>query len=665
MTDDNNSDKYLWLEEVESEKALKWVSDLNKRSTSLLESHPVFNEFQSEFLKISTNKDKIPYVHLDGEYVYNLWNDETNPQGLYRKTLISEFLKATPDWETIIDLDQLSREENIQWVFQDFELNDDKSKALITLSPGGSDANVVREFNTHTKKIIKDGFYLPESKGHAHWVDDNTIRISRHFGDDSMTNSGYPRTIRDWSRGQKLSDSIVIYEIDKEKVLLYSNKVKTTDKTYFLIGHLNDFFNREEFIYNQGQLTKLNLPTRCEDFGIVKNQYIARIKENWNEYKAGDVLALNLDTQRIEKLISPMKNQSIYAISRTLNGFYVIVDEDVKGKLFLYSLNADHKWSHQKIDLPETGSINTLSTDYQSVHFFVDYCSFNQPTTYYYGKKDKIVSNAKTSPSSFNHQEISVEQFFSTSLDGTRVPYFLVKKNGLKYDGTNPTIMYGYGGFEVSMKPFFSNIFGTSWLARGGVFVLTNIRGGGEYGPEWHQSAVKEKRHKAYEDFYSIAEDLISKKITSAKHLGAMGGSNGGLLMGVCYTQRPDLFNALSCGVPLLDMRRYHKLLAGASWIAEYGDPEDEQDGAYIRSLSPYHNIKKDEDYPMIFLNTSTKDDRVHPAHARKFAARLLDYNHPFNYYENILGGHVGASNIKESSYLRALEMSFFWTHLK
>lgn len=271
----------------------------------------------------------------------------------------------------------------------------------------------------------------------------------------------------------------------------------------------------------------------------------------------------------------------------------------------------------------------------------------------------------KTAPSFYNHEDVVVEQSFSTSLDGTKIPYFVVCKKGTKFDGTNPTILYGYGGFEVSMKPYFSNSDGSSWVARGGVFVLSNIRGGGEYGPLWHQSAIKNKRHKSYEDFFSVAEDLINRKITSRKHLGAMGESNGGLLMGVCYTQRPDLFAAINCGVPLLDMHKYHNLSAGASWIAEYGNPDDENDGAYIKSISPYQNIKEKEDYPVIFLNTSTKDDRVHPGHARKFAAKLHEYGHPVYYYENILGGHEGASNFKESAFLHALEMCFFWSHLK
>jgi prolyl oligopeptidase len=658
-------DKYQWLEEVQGTAAIDWVKIKNEESIQKIKNHPWFSEIESNALKIFNSKDKIPFVSLEGEYVYNLWNDEVHIQGIYRRTKVTEYLKADPSWEILIDLDELSKKENVKWVFSNFIMNREETRALVFLSPGGSDANIMREFDVQKKEYIIDGFILPEGKGSAHWVDDDTIRLERTHGLDSVTDSGYARTIRDWKRGKPLDSAKVIYEIEKSDFTAFSKDVRTLSNTYFFVGRYIDFYNVEELIYQNGQWRKLSLPTMFEDHKILGNQYILKLKQNWNQFNIGDILAYNLETHECKKIFSVNKNESIHELSTSKSGFYVIIDEDVKGTLYKFTFESSGEWAKVKIEMPLNGSVEYLSTDYQSDKFFVSFCSFNKPTTYYYGEGEKIICAAKSSPSFFNHEDVIVEQSFSTSLDGTKIPYFMVYKKGLKFDGTNPTILYGYGGFEVSMKPYFSNSVGASWISHGGVYVLSNIRGGGEYGPLWHQAALKENRHKAYEDFFSIAEDLIERKITSTKHLGAAGGSNGGLLMGVCYTQRPDLFSAINCGVPLLDMSNYHNLLAGASWIAEYGNPDDEIDGAYIKSISPYQNIKEIADYPKMFLHTSTKDDRVHPGHARKFAAKLFEYGHSCYYYENILGGHSGAANLKESAFLHAFEMCFFWSHLK
>lgn len=658
-------DKYLWLENIQDEKSISWVMEKNAESIKKLSSHPLFHEIKNTVEKIYASKDKIPYVQIEGDYVYNLWNDEMHVQGIYRRTKIEDYLKENTIWEIILDLDKLSKEENEKWVFADFKLNNDESRALVFLSPGGSDANVMRELDLKSKEFLKDGFILPEAKGDAHWIDDNTLWLARTFGPDSITESGYASTLREWKRGQPLTSAKIIFEINKEKMMVYSKEVKTTEKSYFFLGQLNDFYNIEEKKLINGTWKELNLPTMVEDFGVVCNHYVVLLKQDWNNFKLGDVLAYNLDTDESKKIFSATNNESIYSIKRSLDGFYAIVDEDVKGSLYWFSLGKNGVWSKVKIDLPKNGSLDNLETDYRSNKFFISFSSFNQPSTYYYGDGKKIIGIAKTAPSFFNHKEVIVEQVFATSLDGTKIPYFVVYKQGTSFNGINPTILYGYGGFEVSMKPYFSNGNGFSWIDRGGVYALANIRGGGEYGPAWHQVALKENRHKSYEDFFAVAEDLIERKITSSKHLGAMGGSNGGLLMGVCYTQRPDLFKAINCMVPLLDMHRYHKLLAGSSWIAEYGDPDNEIDGAYIKSISPYQNIKEMVNYPDIFLNTSTKDDRVHPGHARKFAAKLSEYGHSVYYYENMQGGHAGASNYDEMAFLHALEMCFFWSQLR
>ena len=655
-------DKYLWLEEVLSEKSLDFVKKMNSDSVNKIKAHPKFAEIEACAMKFFGTKEKIPYISLDGDTVYNHWTEDINPQGLLRRTSVADFLNKNPKWEVILDLDQLSKLENKKWVFGGYDLSPNKSKMLVFLSPGGSDANIVREFDLSKKSFMVDGFYLPESKGGAHYLTEDEIYLERKFDENSVTTSGYARTVRSLKRGQNLEAATILFEIDKDDMYAYSKLVEDRDQNYLFFGRVIDFYNIEEYLVENQVPTKLNLPTMCEDHGVINGKYIVTIKEDWKEFLCADIIEYDLKTQATKLIFRPKENQSVSIASRTKNGLYLIVDEDVVSSL--YFLDQSKNYQLEKVDLPKNGAINFLSTDHLSNKFFVTYSSFNMPATYYYGEGSRVIQAAKSAPSFFDHEKIEVHQHFATSLDGTKVPYFLVHQKGIKYDGANPTILYGYGGFEISLKPNFSNGIGASWLSHGGVYVLSNIRGGGEYGPRWHQAALKSKRHKAYEDFFAIAEDLFAKKITSPKHLGAMGGSNGGLLMGVCYTMRPELFSAINCGVPLLDMHRYHKLLAGASWMAEYGDPDDEKDGAYIRSISPYQNVKPETKYPVIFLNTSTKDDRVHPGHARKFAAKLKEYQLPVFYYENIDGGHAGASNYKESAFLHALDMCFFWSHL-
>lgn len=658
-------DKYLWLEDVLGENSIDWVKIQNEKATKAIKSHRLFNDIEKQALEIFSSVKKIPFITIEGEYVYNEWEDENHLQGLFRRTKIEDYLKPNPVWETILDLDKLSQVENEKWVFHGFELSPDESRALFFLSPGGSDADIVREFDMLKNEFVNDGFFLPEAKGSAYWLDKDTIRFVRSHGENAITDSGYARLVREFKRGEPLVNAKVIYEIEKTDINVLSKQIKTDKQTSHFLGRAIDFFNIEELIFQKGAWQKIDLPTMREDFKIVANQYIIMIKTDWRDFKNGDIIAYDLDSHTSKKIFSIKKNQSISEVKSSKTGIYLVIDEDVKSKFYKFTIEKNGNWKQLQIELPDNGNISNLETHYQHDKFFVSYSSFNRPSTYYYGEGDKIICIAKSAPSFFAHQDVIVDQNFAISLDATKVPYFLIYHKDVIFDGTNPTILYGYGGFEISMKPYFSNTIGSSWLERGGVFVVSNIRGGGEYGPDWHQSALKEKRHKAYEDFFAVAEDLISKKVTSAKHLGAMGGSNGGLLMGICYTQRPDLFAAINCGVPLLDMYRFHILLAGASWVAEYGNPDDEIDGAYIRSVSPYQNIKKAIKYPVIFLDTSTKDDRVHPGHARKFAAKLLEYGHPFYYYENLLGGHGGASNFKEFAFLHTLNMCFFWSHLK
>lgn len=660
------TDKHEWLEDVLSEQSLDWVKAHNKRTTDHFSAEPGFNELVSSIQEILESKEKLPFVNVFNKgMVYNVWTDEVQIQGLIRRTTVEDYQKAQPNWETVLDLDVLSQKEGETWVYHGIDISPNGERALISLSPGGSDADTIREFDLKSKSFIEDGFSFSLSKGAATWFENDTLCVTREFGENSLTSSGYPRILNMWKRGSLVPSGKPLFEAQVEDLSVYASTVNEGEKSIALIQRSLDFYNAELFLYDGRNSEKLDCPKQFHTFGINLDMALMSFKENWNEFLSGDIISYHFTTKKFTLIYRPTPRTSVDTAGIAKDGVYLVIDEDVKGSLYFFSLSKN-KWTGRKVELPTSGTIHGLVTDYDSLDFFVDYESFNMPTTIYYSNKNKELKAIKTQPSYFNHKDVEVNQHFVKSLDGTMVPYFLIHKKGLSLNSKNPTILYGYGGFEVSMKPWFSNMMGRVWLDKGGVYVLGNIRGGGEYGPSWHQAALKDKRDRAYEDFFAIAEDLIAKNITAPKHLGAMGGSNGGLLMGVCFTRRPELFSAINCGVPLLDMHRYHKLLAGNSWVAEYGNPDDEVDGSYIRKLSPYHNIdERQKNYPQIYINTSTKDDRVHPGHARKFGAKLEEFNIPFHYQENINGGHAGFANLTELAFLRALDYAFFWKYLK
>ena len=658
-------DKYLWLEEVLADNSLEWARSQNKKTIETFSSDPEFEHLVDRMTEVLQTKEKIAFADFihDG-YVYNTWYDEKNIQGLVRRSKMMTYKSGNPEWEVLLDLDLLSSSEGEKWVYHGASISPDKKKALIFLSPGGTDADTMREFDLEKKEFVEGGFSLPISKGSASWMSDNELFLERDFGPETLTKSGYPRTIRKLKRGQKLEDAEVIFTTSKEDTLLYVNTHHEHGKINSYVHKRMDFYSGEIHRFDGHGFKKLDMPVKFDISNHNLDYLYIGLRQDWKNFKSGDFIAYDFHTERFELIFSPDEKSSIYASAMTGDGVMLIVDTDVKGNLYKFK-KSGFEWVKRRVDLPPNGSVDYLTTDQETSNFLVSFDSFNTPLSYFFGTDDKIECLIKKSPAFFNYEDLEVSQQFCKSTDGTMVPYFLVHKKGLKLNGLNPTILYGYGGFEISLKSHFANLLGMGWLDKGGVYVLSNIRGGGEYGPLWHQCALKENRVRTYQDFFSIAEELIAKKITSREHLGAMGGSNGGLLMGVCYTQRPDLFKAINCGVPLLDMHRYHKLLAGHSWIAEYGNPDDEIDGKYIRELSPYQRIDKDQkNAPVMYINTSTKDDRVHPGHARKFAAKLSEFNLPYFYHENIDGGHAGASNMRELAFMKALDYMFFWKHL-
>lgn len=662
-------DKYLWLEEVLDEKSLEWARNQNSKTFNVLNDGLEFDKLVVGLTEILSSKDKIPTIFfMKDDTIYNLWLDDVNIQGLLRRTTIESYKSSAPVWEKILDLDELSNKDGEKWVLHDLDISPNKKRALVFLSPGGSDADIMREFDMTTKNFVADGFVLPLTKGGASWLTDDELLIERDFGPETLTASGYPRTVRSWKRGESLKHTKIIYQTLASDAMISVQSTHDKGLTRTLLYRRIDFFNLEIYEYKNREFKKLELPKKFDAESNLSKLHLI-LKEDWRknsfDYLSGDYVVYDFETQATSLVYRPDNKSSIFSSGLTKDGLLLVVDTDVKGQL-LYGVEKDRQWTLEKVALPDNGSLGLLVTSSDTNDYFIGFDSFNTPLSYYAGNGTSILGVVKKETAHFHYENIEVSQHFAKSLDGTMVPYFLVHQKGLEFNGKNPTILYGYGGFNISLKSHFSNLLGHAWLDKGGVYVLSNIRGGGEYGPAWHQSALKENRDRAYQDFFAIAEELIAKKITSPEHLGAWGGSNGGLLMGVCYTQRPDLFKAINCGVPLLDMHRYHKLLAGHSWIAEYGNPDDAHDGKYIRALSPYQRIDKDEkNYPVIFINTSTKDDRVHPGHARKFSAKLEEYGHSYLYHENIEGGHAGASNLVELAFMKALDYQFFWKYLK
>jgi prolyl oligopeptidase len=669
------ADPYLWLEDVTGEKQLNWVRQQNAISTNELEAMPGFEPLRKRLLSILDSKEKIPYVAKHGKYYYNFWRDQKNVRGVWRRTTLEEYKKSQPGWETVIDVDELSTAEKDNWVWKGYSvLQPSYDRCLVQLSRGGADATVIREFDLKSKKFVPDGFYLPEAKSDVAWRNKDSIYVGTDYGPGSLTDSGYPRQIKEWKRGTKLSEAKLVFEGQKTDVSAGVTVAHDHGRIYEFVGRAPTFFTSEDHIRRGDQWLKIEKPDDAT-VQTFKDQILLRLRSDWavngKKYPAGALLATGFDDylkgkRNFEVLFTPTERKSLSSTSATKN--YLIVNEldNVRNRLFMLKLEKG-AWSRTPIEAPDFGSVglNGIDED-ESDDYFMTVTDFLTPSSLYYGNLGKTDrEKLKSLPAYFNAEGLEISQHEAKSKDGTMVPYFQVSRKGMTLNRSAPTLLYGYGGFEVSMLPNYSAGVGSAWLERGGVYVLANIRGGGEFGPKWHEAARKQNRQRAYDDFISVAEDLIARKVTSPKHLGIQGGSNGGLLMGVMLTQRPDLFKAVVCQVPLLDMRRFNKLLAGASWIDEYGNPDHPDEWAYISKYSPYQNVSKDKKYSRVLFTTSTRDDRVHPGHARKMVAKMKEQGHDILYYENIEGGHGGAANNKQSAYMSALAYTFLAKELE
>ena len=662
-------DPYIWLEDIDSKDALEFAEEHSKKSLDVLQSHPQYESIYRKSLEIYNSDERVVYPAIRGEFIYNFWQDDKHPRGIWRRTRRSDFLAGSANWEVLLDIDAMSAEDDIKWVYKGVSgLYPDYDRFLVSLSKGGGDATVTREFDVRTKSFMDDGFFIDESKGSATYIDRNTVLVSSDFGQGTMTTSGYPKQVKIWKRGTAISSAELIHDGAAEDVGSWGYTVRDGDQQYIVVTQRMSFFSGHSYIYHKNALIQLDIPDDANIRTVLKDQLILDLKSDWdvngNAVKQGTLVSLDipklLEGQReITTIFEPDPLTSIAGVSRTKNKLLVNLLHNVNSELFIYSWE-DHSWKREKVDAPDFGTISLSAADNQSDIFFFSYENFLTPTTLYLADaQENRLSPFQSLKGYFDASKFEVHQYKVASKDGTMIPYFVVSKKGLTLDGRNPTLISAYGGFEVARKPVYSGVTGAAWLENGGTYVLANIRGGGEFGPAWHQAGLKERRQNVFDDYYAVAEDLISREITSSRHLGIAGGSNGGLLVGVAFTQRPDLYNAVVCAVPLLDMKRYNKLLAGASWMGEYGNPDIPEEWDYIRKYSPYQNLKPDEDYPEVFFFTSTRDDRVHPGHARKMVARMEDMGYTVYYYENTEGGHAGSSTHEQSAKLAALQYAY------
>ena len=670
MTDD----PFLWLEDVEGEKALDWVRAQNARTLALLEADPRYQNLNDTALAIITAEDRIPYPYFRGDALANFWQDAAHVRGLWRKTTLASYRTAEPHWETVLDIDALAAVEGKNWVYQGGQtLPPEDRLTLVGLSDGGKDASEIREFDAATAKFVTGGFILPEGKQSATWLDADTLFVARDWGPGTMTASGYPFIMKRHQRGAALDTAEEIFRGTADDVSVRAGVLRDPDGTVrgVVMTRAIDFYVSERFLLTDRGSIKLPLPGKAGLVAFVSGQLVFTLEETWRGFASGALISLDLaachaDIDAVEPLLiyAPGPRETIEGVAATRSRLLVAIYRNVRGSAVSYRFE-NGAWQETKLPLPENVSVSLISASDHDESAFLDVAGYLLPNTLYLADlAADTVEPVKSMPARFDASKAVVEQFDATTKDGTQVPYFVVRPRDLAFDGDAPALLYGYGGFQISMNPAYSGALGKLWIEPGGVYVVANIRGGGEFGPTWHQAALKEHRQRAYDDFIAIAEDLIRRKITSPRRLGIMGGSNGGLLMGAMLTQRPDLFRAVVCQVPLLDMLRFHKLLAGASWMAEYGDPDNPEEAEFLKRISPYHNLRGGTAYPEPFFLTSTKDDRVHPGHARKMAAKMASMGLPFLYYENIDGGHAAAANLKERARRNALEFTYLFQKL-
>jgi prolyl oligopeptidase len=665
MTPDPNA----YLEEIEGPKALDFARAENARSLPVLENDPRYAPLHAQALAIATAKDRIPAVGFAGDgSLRNFWQDADHVRGIWRAVDLASYRTPAPAWRTLLDLDAVAKAENANWVWKDVTcLAPDDRLCLLVLSDGGKDAVTIREFDTWAGAFVKDGFVAPESKQDVSWIDADTVILGRDWGEGALTQSSYPYILKVWKRGTPLGAAKEIFRGEKTDVAVspYVLRDAAGRLQATLAVRAVTFFETEYHLLDGPAPIRLPVPLRSTLQGLVDGQVVFTLEQDWPEktLRTGDVIAFDLAAlkadpaaARPQLVLRPTASQSVEQVAATRSRLLVALYENVKGGVLSFR-HGPGGWTSEKLGLPADISVGVTSASDRDDKALLTVAGFLTPNTQVLADAASgALETLKTLPPRFDASRHLVEQYWATSKDGTKIPYFVVRPKNLKFDGQAPTLLYAYGGFQASMTPSYSGNVGKLWLERGGVYVVANIRGGGEFGPAWHEAGLKLNRQRVYDDFFAVSEDLIARKVTSPRRLGIMGGSNGGLLMGVALTQRPELYNAIVIQVPLFDMIGFIHIGAGASWIGEYGDPANPAERAVLESYSPYQNLRAGRNYPEVFIETSTKDDRVHPAHARKAAARLKALGYPYLYYENIDGGHAAAANLNETARRVALE---------
>ena len=674
---DTADDPFIWLEQARSEEALAWVRAENERTTSLLAGDPRFDTLKNDALAILDSDDRVPFVSFSQYGLVNFWQDKTNPKGILRRTTRESYRTDTPVWETILDVDALAKAEGKEWVYQGSTcLPPEGRKCMIALSDGGKDATVMREFDMQTGSFVEGGFTLPESQGSVQWVDADTMLVTRNFDASLMTESEYPYTTRLWKRGQPIEEAQEIFRGSPKDVWSGASLLRDASGTIHARTAFRgvSFHETEYYVEKDGAWLKLDLPLKAAPYGIVDGHILFSTDVDWTvgdqTFPADSLVAADLEEWKADPngaaktlVWAPGERQTKQGGAITANSLYVGLIDNVRGQMLRFEFEGG-AWTSTKVELPDNATVGVAASSNETDEIMFTVTDFLTPTTLYYseGGKPEVL---KTSPAYFDAAGMEIEQFEAKSADGTMIPYFLVKPKGMVMDGTAPTLLTGYGGFQISRLPSYLGSTGKLWLENGGAYVLANLRGGGEFGPGWHQTAIRENKQRTWDDFIAVADDLVKRDITSPEHLGIQGGSQGGLLVGTAFTQRPDLYGAAIVAIPLFDMLRYHEIGRGASWIGEYGDPRIPEQRAWIEGYSPYQKIVAGVDYPSPFFWASTADDRTHPAHARKGAARMKALGQPYYYYEDMTGGHSGGVDNEQRARLSALQYVYLLQRLK
>ena len=664
-TTDKDSDKYIWLEDVNSPRSMAWVEAEDARSLKVLQADPHYAAYHAEALKLSEAPDRLPFPDQRGDEIYNFWRDANHVNGLFRKTTLANYLSATPTWKTVIDYDALGKQDNVKWVSKGVDcLYPGDHYCMVSLSAGGEDADTEREFDLKSGKFVEGGFSLSHSKQSVSWLDNDTLIVARDWGTGTMTTSGYPFIVKLWKRGTPLDSAKEIFrgkETDLSAGGYTLHDTKGHSLTLFVRGVT--FFESQTFVLTSGGPKQLAVPAKSNIYGMIDGRVLLEIDEDWTPagqtktFKQGSLLEMKLSDvvkdpahPKPSIVFEPTTTEFLQGAAITKSRLLLTTLNHVQGRAYIYSPTLTG-WSHMDLPVPQNVSVEIASTNSADDKFFLSITGFLTPTSLFLGDAvNDTLALEKTEPARFDASKDVVEQLEATSKDGTKIPYFIVHPKDQKDDGQNPVLLDAYGGFQVSETPSYSANIGKLWLEPGGTYVLANIRGGGEFGPAWHEAGLKTHRQRIYDDFAAVGEDLIARKITSPKHLGIIGGSNGGLLMGVEMTQHPDLWNAIVIQVPLLDMLRFEKIAAGASWVGEYGSVSVPAERDFLAGISPYNQLKPGVQYPEPLIFTTTKDDRVGPQHARKFAAKMEEFHEPFFYDEIVEGGHAAGANLQEQA---------------